>query len=531
MSYETPAYYRALKELNWAMSERKYRQAFVALKAGIRVMRRQLRAMSKDGTTALVYTGSLIGAGGAVAALMNNSKEFDLMDDISTYFVNPSKLGIEQLRQDGAAIERIRETLRTTTEVSLDGLKRAADPEVRGRLSRLISWMEKNSELSVEKLDDLTIVRAGPSVRKPTVVDPTFRDGQTPCNPVQVWLPPFEDEDEDEDEDENEGNVKVARSTHRLAPSERLPGVMHTYALRGGFWLVGYPRTLPNGESQTKIIVKSRVGETLRSFVLKQYVVRVFSSFQRENIIILDSTLGVAVLDLMGRHIHGFSLAKNPEVQSVLRTLREDTKPRNTIRGIDISPTSGDIAFSVVDHVWRFTSDGSLVSAFHLTLHNPTEMSEALVLAPGKSLALPHAFEGEFELHRDWIYFLRISDHDDSMFISRYSGDLINIPRYGECKRRWDIFAPAEDILESEDQIIASTWSGTSVISADGSISRFPYSGTFYSETQLVGGGLFNPKSQTGADVFPEGRIQGLYPVAGKLRVETRAEYFDVEFP
>lgn len=539
------AYFKAMHEFDWALGERRFPQALVALKAGLRATKK---------TRNLNGGPFLSTKAGIVVALLNDTKTLDLMDSVAEHVGNPSWCDIGAFREDASAIAQVRAALQTQPEISLDELKNAADPAVRSRLARLLSWMEKNSELSVEKSGKTSVVKAGPAPRKPSIVIPSFRENELLATPLRKALPPFLNDSEAllaiegaDDEffipPEEESEVFDGETTP-LPPADRLPGVMETHVLRDGFWLIGSPRSLPNGAGETNIIVKSKLGEALTSFVLPHAVIRAFSTFKSEHIVVLDSTLSVVTFDLLGNFISGFSLAKNPEVRFVVEMV--DAKATRMIRGIDISPVSGDIAFSVLDYFWRFTSDGQPLAAFRipsrhggesesLAIDGASEPSSAIALRTTAELAMIEpVYPGSSQIDRDWIYFVRFSDRDDSLFVSTYSGNFLRMPRDGNDANRWDVNGSVEDLLESDDGGLAvSTWAGLWFINADGTVATLvDYAGDFYSESLLVGfGNVFNLTSRVGTTFSHEKYVRGIYPMNGKLRVEMKTSYIEIDLP
>jgi hypothetical protein len=531
MSDDTRAYFVAMIEFDWAMGEKRFSQALVALKTGLRESERALTSMQKEGDSippAIPFIGT---KAGALVALTNDEEAFDLMDTLATYLGGKNPAQIRRYRDDAIAIEQVRSKLQNVPEISADALKRELAPEVHGRLLRLLAWMEKNSELSVEKQGKTILVRSGPAPRQGNIVAPTFRGGEPIATPLARPLPYL---DRDRSRPNTGGESLIVELPNRGTPipvADRLPGVMRTYPLRDGFWLIGHARTLPNGAGETKVVVKSKRGDTLTSFVLGRRVVRAFSSFQREHIIVLDSTLTISVFDLMGNYVNEFGLAKNPEIRSVIGTIDDATKPTALLRAVDVSPVSGDIAFSVIDYVWRFTAAGKPVSAFHLPVGDRRGANNALSHQTGSELSIPEKvqiFSG-----RDWIYLVRFSDRNDSLLVSTYSGNLIRISSCGEFESHWDVFGPATDILERLDDLVISTFRGTSFVDVNGVVGHHARTdGTFYSDTQLVNrASLFNPVSQSGVEYLASADLRGVYPVDGNLRVEMKTTYSDVEFP
>ena len=526
------SFFDVLESFENSKRERNLESAHTSLRELLSLAVRSLEAGQADRAN---YAWPLSPPFGAVAAIVGDPKTFDLMDSVAL-LLGDDAINVAEYREDAVAIAKVRVALERSTEVQYNELQRMVAPAVRGRLWRLLAWMEKYDQVGIVGSGSSKTVRAGAVERARPVLAPTFRAGQIAVLPTEVWL----HEDEEEDEEENEEEVE-REDEHRdvyqdedfagtrLNVPDRLPGVMSTHPLRDGVWLVGRGKTSVSGAGETKIVVKTHTGETLREFLLPTHVVRVFSSFQREHIIVLDARLDVFVLNLMGEYVKELSLASNPEVLSVLQSAQPAPKPRAAIRGLDISPNNADVLFSVVDRIWRFTKDGALRSAQHLERGDPPEADQSVTFPPGKALD----FSRNLDLYgADWIYFARILDRDNSTLVSTYHGHLVKFGPSGELDQHWNVDGPAEDVLETDEGLVVSTeWSGGWFLNADGSSSYFPYSGKFLSESLLVGyGTLFNPT--TGAfGTFPTRGLKGTYLVDGSLRVEATNSYLDVDVP
>ena len=297
-------YFDALETFERSKRERNLSLAHTALQDLFRLAVRGLRAGRADSAN---YAWPLSPPFGAVAAMVGDPKTFGLMDQVAR-LLGEGAFDVTEYREDAEALAEVRAALQRSPEIAFAELQGTVPTAARGRLWRLLAWMEKYDQLSVVGSGSSRTVRARAVERARPVLAPTFRAGQVAVHPTETWLHEGEevdddaDENGDEQEDEDEDEEWDVPGTSLKVP-HRLPGVMRAHPLCEGIWLVGRGKTFASGAGETKIVVKSHSGETLRTFALPTHVVRVFSSFQRENIIVMDARLDVFVLTLMGEYV------------------------------------------------------------------------------------------------------------------------------------------------------------------------------------------------------------------------------------
>jgi len=519
-------------EYERAMSSGDYARALKRLKDGLRLTSDALREMAAT-PIGLPRVPFVEARAGAVAALFDDRECFDLMASVAKEALGDRRSDIDRFRLDALLVSRVREQLALENEIELNSLRTRFDRADSARLRRLLSWMEKNQELTIEEGATGLWVSRGPRALAPALTFATFREGQSPTpteylepsrprHHRRIWTGVSPSRI-----GTNEAHVEIP-----LPEGERHVGVMSTRILRSGFWLVGRSRRKANGSYSTQVVVKSHLGETVKTFELKHKAVRVFSSYDRDQVLVVDSVLGVHIFDYLGEEAPGFSLASTPEYESIYREMGGGIEKIAFARCVDVHPRTGEIVYSAIDHIWRFTGQGLPVSAQHFTEPGLIRRAEGASI----STAIELAWEVPREMNsgRDWVYFVKFSMFDDSIFVSLYSGRLMRIDRAGQVIDTWDLPAYALDLIEEADVTLVTTFESVSILKAGGKLATHPsISNEFLKPAFAIGRSgrvvtICATKSGSVAHYDLRHDIRALYPLNGRLRVDMTTTFAEL---
>ena len=530
----TRPYFVAMNEFNSAASNREYRQALHHLREGLRVSQRALDSLNDQfGHPASIPF--IESKAGAIAALFDDTETFDLMQAVANHISRDAD--IDEYRADALAMAYVRQSIARSSSVSLASLRAGVDPRVRSHLSRLVSWMEKNRELAIIKDGKNVTVESELAGFKPSVTFPTFRQDSALAQPKTRPLRPIKRPDIEHDERRKEREERLGRKTygtieeHFLAPDLRTTGVMNTTLLRDGIWLIGRSRSNVDNSSYTSVLAKTHDGAITAAFDLDHRVVHVYGGFERSHVVVLDSILGVHVYDFYGNQLQGFSLAKNPEFLSVYELLDDYTKATALVRAVDVSSRTGEIMFSVLDRVWRFTADVTLLSALFLPPGDPVDTSTAVAIRVGSELAVRE--KNAIDWGTDWIYFARFSDFDDSAFVSLYSGHFLKLSPAGEVRQAWRLEGATVDVIEDVDHTLVTTYGGLYLLHVDGKVEHFEGTGTLLMPSVVIGKGkrevsIFDVASRSTTYFALKRDLRAVYPIGRMLRIETSTTFAEI---
>ncbi|MHC5795343.1 hypothetical protein ACVXZ4_04220 [Lacisediminihabitans sp. FW035] len=536
MAEATDPYFKAMESFNEAMTAKQYARALVFCKVGLAATIPALKQMAREfgEPPSVPFVES---RAGAIAALFDDSECFALMDAVETYFgTRRDDIDVDRYRADAKLMTLVRERL-AQGETTLAELKARVSKPDSARLSRLVDWMQKNGEVTLQKRSNSVILTAGAQVAiRGVAVSPTLRAGRDLANPTVRSLKPVQRVRKvwtEDDEIQVRQDVFGDATEHPLASELRHSGVMDTVLMRDGVWLLGFSRQKADTSFKTSVVVKSHNGETLKSFDIDHKVIQSFAGFERSQIVVLDSILGVHVYDFLGNHRTGFSLARNPEFLSVYDALDDSSKATAIVRCVDVSPKTGEILFTVLDRFWRFTAEGEPICSLYLTTHDPDDSSDALAPLAGKEMVLPE--KSRIRGETDWLYFARFADFDDSVFLSRYSGQLLKVARDGEITDLWDIESGATDMVEDVDWLLVQTFRGLKIIPEDGAVESFEEAGGSFVKPNVVVGraqrevSIFNVATCTTVFYEMKHDVRAVYPKDGRIRVDMTTTYADLD--
>jgi hypothetical protein len=505
-------YFNAMNAMQEAVKSRDFETALDQLKIGLASAPSALNAMRQEWGSAPPSVPFVEPTAGAVAALFNDNATFDLMEAVARQVGNEAD--VDRYRKDAALVLVLRMTLEKTSPQALSSLKKGLDPEDRGRASRLISWMEKNRELAIAKVGTDTSITWGRPTIAPKYIPTTFRAGALAIQPAildfsksaaplgrDVWRGTPEPETyELEGAKAATSAGRQPRATTTLPTDSRLPGIMRTVILRDRSWLVATPKKTSDGLSTTQVFVKDLNGTAKANLLLDHGAHRAFRAVGGDHVITVDTDLIVRILDVEGVILASLSLWETPEVNEVLDDAGRWTEKRNALRTVDVSVERREIAFSIMDAVFRFGFDGQLVSAFRLPgvpsngfqwdgAVPPAQVADSLSrlglpasvtarqvaslvhsrgwVEPSAGLALnlrlggPAASTPEEYLTdlfsgigRDWVYFVRFAEFDDSIWVSTYSGMLLDVTPGGSVEGAWILPGSINDLLEFPGEVI-----------------------------------------------------------------------------
>lgn len=554
-------YYASLGEFNSAVTGGRYRVALRHLRDGLDVSIKAIDQM-KDDFQFGISTPFASTKAGAIAALFADEVAFSAMDEFARHF----KLDDDStpFRADARAMVLVRESLKTDPSQKLEDLKAQVEPQVAARLLRLLRWMEKNSELSIEPAGKSHVVTGGAPTLIPAVVLETFRSGE---NVVQVdrkpireiargYLEDGEDEPDDGDSD-GEPDIDTLSLQHptqigKLPTESRHPGVMKTEVFKDGYWLIGTSRSKAGGRHTTPVNVLNSDGESIKKFDLDFRLIRQTTTRFRSQIVLLDSLLNVHVYSFDGTPLRSFGLLKNPEFNSVYSHVADYMKASVVLRGLDVSPESGEVIFTIFNRIWRFTTEGTLVSAtklaYEYTYTDSDEMSEFAALMRQETessrdqlavisneLAIPGALENPDE--GGWIYYAQFSDLDDSVYVCVNWGDVVKISRDGEYDQHWVVDECVLKVIELSDRLLLTGYfDGVIEVAPDGSMRNAAMAGevifheryainAWKREVQIV-----DMTTEELRSFSVPGDIKAVYPRGDNLRIDMTTSFAEISF-
>jgi hypothetical protein len=508
------------------MSRGEYRQALDPLESGLR---QTLAALASMGFSppSIPFLES---RAGAVVALFNRTSIFDLMDDVAREISSDRVNDVEHYRRHALLMEAVRNEMSAPTELRVSDVRRQHPDEDARDITRLLKWMEKNDELTLIKEGrDFTLRPGMPAVRA-NIVQRTYRANRYPVTPqvgphrlagyaTRMQLEPFE---ADSPIDELP-----------LPKPQRLGRTHASHITRDGTWLIPQSRTMSGGHSSTTATYAPRTGP-VKAFDLPFKVMRAFSGYDRELIILLDEQLVVHTFTDGEKEIDAFSLADSPEFSTVRRGTASDTKSSAMIRAVDVSERNGDFVYSAIDTFWRFDENENLV--FAEQYHPGAAPNEPGTVAriPGKELAqpmpLPVSQGGE-----DWIYFAKFSSFDDSLYVGFYSGQVNKLDPQGRVLSSWVLHGPPTSLVEDIDGAVVSDMDSTyRLVDGEPAVDlRVPGNG-FITPTHAVGvaTGPLVVVTNLGSGstrCFPTtSPIEAIYPANGRARISMRTKYADL---
>lgn len=522
------AYFDALKRYNFNSEQKRYGAALVGIKDGLRSAPGFFNSSERGIPLTTPFTHS---AAGAIAALFNDQEAFLLMDAVAVLLAPRRRPDIGDYRQDAKTMQAIRDDLVLSSPATITHLKSLTDRRGAGRVSRLVAWMEKHGEVWTLKEGAATLVHWGPPRLRGSVVVEAFRGG-LPATKVERFRVGRTASGYSAYRPVIEGTVPAREMP--LNASDRQSTTMSTYLMRDGVWLVGKPSASSNGASTTKVSTKDLRGDAMQEFTLPFAIVRAFTSANRDCIVLLDKLLTVYVCDFAGNSISRFSLANNPDFQRVYQQTNQQTDPSALVRSVDVSTVTGDILFSTLDFVWRFTSSGKRLSALRFTPDavGQAPWADVTTNPPGSHLAIPNV-SMEYLESQNWVYFARFSDIDDSTYIGLYDGQTFKLSPEGVRQASWSLGSAPDEILEVDDVTVAANYD-IRVLQQFGTKAYAGWGGTLISRS-----GLFVHRRGRSVSVFDigigEGRrfvfkrdIRAIYPTEGGVRVETTSTYADL---
>jgi hypothetical protein len=407
--------------------------------------------------------------------------------------------------------------------------------------------MEKNHELAIKKAGSDTSIIWGRPTLAPKFIPSTFRSGLPATQPAVLDLsksaaPLGRDTWRGTPEPETyelEGTGAALSVGHqsratttKLPTDSRLPGIMRTVILQDKTWLVATPKSTSDGLTTTQVVVKDLDGTSRVSLLLDHGAHRAFRAVGGNHVVTVDTELIVRILDSEGRLLASLSLWDTPEVNEIVDDAGASTEKRNALRTVDVSVERREIAFSIMDSVFRFGFDGQLVSAFRLpgvpsngfqwdgTLP-PSQVSDSLSrlglptsvtarqvaslvhsrgwvepsaglvlnLGLGSSNAttpeeyLTDSFSG---IGRDWVYFVRFAEFDDSIWVSTYSGLLLDVTQGGSVEGAWILPGSINDLLEFPGEVV--------IVSTGSSVCYVAPGKEPMTQTSLFGTGVVSPR-------------------------------------
>lgn len=526
----TRAYFDAMNRMQEEIKERRYSTALLALKEGLRVAPTAFDAMRSELGSLPPSIPFIDTTAGAIASLFNDAEAFSLMEAVSAKAQRESR--VPEFKDDAAAMEAYRHELASKGESSLLDIKKLGPVSTRSRASRLLSWLEKNREITISGTGSKKVVHWGGAEIKPLLMQPAFRGQEKPVRPTSVketragifvanQLPP---------------GSKIPQmnprtiSSELLPPEARQPGNMRLHQVGDLMWLIGSSKRLADGASyETPYRVLDTSGAIVVSGALSYGVVRAFSSSARPYFLAIDHTLDLHIHEPNGSEVRGFSFSGNPEVEAA--TAAGEGKKHLAVRSVDIHPVTGEIAFAVTHNFFRFRSDGSPVSAFTYSHDEARGMSIGLGAGSnGSASASPLMMEVG-----DWVYFVQFSDYDDSVFVGLYSGQLIRYSASGDVLARWNLHSSVVSLHEYEGILLVLTNHVVFLLAENGQNTGFPVLGNaFVTDGFVVSHSKrevmvldLESLEQSLYEVSKD--IKAVYPAKGKVRIYQTTAFSVIE--
>ncbi|ANP73020.1 hypothetical protein PA27867_2068 [Cryobacterium arcticum] len=148
--------------------------------------------------------------------------------------------------------------------------------------------------------------------------------------------------------------------------SERIPVKATTVRLRSLTWLLWQRRESAASPNRARAHVVGLDGELTKIISLHHDVVRHFAMPHRDSVAILDSDLVLHVYDQSGRVLFETALAGTPEVTAAFGAWNQDSHPlkiQAALRGIDFDPDRRILLITLLEFVWVFSADGTVLFA------------------------------------------------------------------------------------------------------------------------------------------------------------------------
>lgn len=606
MRSDTTRYFQVMHDFDFSCTQRSYFRALKSLREGLRLTPAALEAMHEQlgGQPSVPFFES---KGGAIAALFNDTESFELMDVVMKMSIVTRKVDVGRYRRDAIVMDEVRILVANEPGIEIDTLKKAFEKDDAGRLTRLLGWMAKHGELTLDKDGKSRYVTLGRPAREEEPVLPTFRSGlnaqETPLLRLNRrvlgtdTLGNLTAPKEDIYSEYNRREPDTIVDEQSLPAALRQPGIMKTRTTSEGTWLIASSKELPNGTFSTLVNRYLLDGTRTDPLSLPHRIYSVYSEPKRPGIVTIDQALNVRAYSFSGEILVSISLWDNPEIRHVFSDAPVDMKETALARGLDISVERSEIAFSIADRFWLFNLDGTPILSFRLpavpsdTLNlNQGAASVALqtalvahglaadsthreiaewldgedimpktllpshILSISMKIDLDEDDEDEFipdlgsiveldvivreikALKRDWIYFLRLSNDGESMWLSSYSGLVVRLARTGEVVGAWTLPTSVGDIIELDGRHFASqqTWfTELSPLDPPSPICRgfgldSAIGGRHIAkryERDLVVGDLLTGSTKS---ILLKRDFRAVYPTVTGMRVETTTTFADI---
>ena len=376
-----------MERFNDALRRRSYSEALSLLKDGLRATPAAATEMQHEWGIVLPPSVPFIEPqAGAIAALFDDREALQMIRDTAAALNRSDETDCDQYERDAELAKLIRVQISAGAPITVPELKTHVSVQDRGRVSRLLTYMEKNSELWIGKIGSVSVIHAGAAEQVPQVRIKAFRAG---CDPVPVHtIELFECETmvESTSTPHNAGGAKDASGERGIERSRsvlpstplhkalRLPGVMTTLSLATCTWLAASPKRHPDGSFSTEVVVKELSGAERARISLTHAAHRAFVTSQRDHIITVDKKCVVRILDEAGTQLAAIALARCPDVlrvQALDGVQARDGEERIAfplLRCADADLGRHLLLFSVLDHLFVFDFDGTELMAVRTPL-------------------------------------------------------------------------------------------------------------------------------------------------------------------
>jgi len=463
---------------------------------------------------------------GAIAALHNAQDVFDLMESAAKWLNHRAEVG--QFRDDAAAIAAYRVQLARTGSSTLSDLRSLGPGDTRRRAYRLLNWMEKNSEIAQSGMGGDKVISWGAATKKPHLMQRPFREGREAIKPTTIFL--SDPTKQDQGPIRLDGALAVqASDPEPLSVEDRQPGVMKTHMVGLSTWLTGRPKKLSEGTYETPLRVIDAEGRLITSEPLPYYLVRLFTSPLRKSALVLDSRLNVHIHDADSTEHPGFSLAGNPEADSVLAGTRGPAYAR--VRHLDLDPRSGEVIYSVGSRLFWFTASGEPVAPVRFLEPNWSLMQFSVTAsfgdsAMGQGREVEPPPEDSEKWLGDWVYFAQFSARDDNVYVGLRNWRAVRIDRLGRVVDEWPIAQYINSLREYADYAVGAGLSSVYLLKPGGDCETIPAANLAFQTNEYVVGNskrsvsIFRARDQAMFTIDAEADIKAVYLVGHTLRID-----------